>query len=156
MVFGSGAAILTHCEANVRFREGTSITKALTSDTDGGTSLAESACKHVFELWGSSVDEKDILLNVFAEALSALFVDEDVGLASAFFSVFSFLHKWTELIEEIIRRDSLLVFFFFNKSNLNSSIQNRGLVVTRDKSNIGSSFDKLLNGFSNSFAKRIR
>ena len=156
VVLGSGAAILTKGETNVSFREGTSIAETLTSDTDGRTGLAESACKHMFELWGSSVDEKDILLNVFAEALSALFVDEDVGLASAFFSVVSFLHKRTELIEEIIRRDSLLVFFFFDKSNLHSGIQNRGLVVTRDKSDIGSSFDEFLNGFTDSIAKRIR
>jgi len=156
VVLGSGAAILTKGETNVGFREGTSIAETLTSDTDGRTSLAESACKHMFELWGSSVDEKDILLNIFAEALSAFFIDEDVSLATSLFSVVIFLHKWTELGEELVRRHSLLVFLFLNKSNCQGGTKNRGLVVTRDKSHIGSSLDELFDSLANSFAKRIR
>ena len=117
VVLGSGAAILTKGEANISFRESTSIAETLTSDTDGRTGLAESACEHVFELWGSSVDEKDVLLDVFAETLSALFVDEDVSLAAALLNIVFFLHKWAELIKEFIRRDSLLVFLFLNKSD---------------------------------------
>ena len=81
MVLGSGAAILTKGEANISFRESTSIAETLTSDTNGRTGLAESACEHVFELWGSSVDEKDVLLDVFAETLFALFVDDLVDLS---------------------------------------------------------------------------
>jgi len=56
VVLGSGAAILTEGEANISFRESTSIAETLASDTDSRTSLAESASKHMFELWGSSVD----------------------------------------------------------------------------------------------------
>ena len=156
VILGSGAAILTKGEANISFRESTSIAKTLTSDTDGRTGLAESASKHMFELWGSSVDEKDVFLDFSAESLFALFVDEDVSLATAFFMIVFFLHKWFKSSEEFIRRDSLLVFLLLNKSNLNSGLYNRCFVVTRDKSHIGSSLNKLLNSFADSLAKRIR
>jgi hypothetical protein len=72
----------------------------------------------VLELWSSSVDEKDVLLDVFAEALSAFFVDENVGLAATFLNIIFFFHKWAELFEKIFRRDSLLVVLFLDKSDL--------------------------------------
>ena len=72
----------------------------------------------MLELWSSPVDEKDVLLDIFAEALPAFFVDEDVSLATAFFSIVSFFHKWAELVKKIIRRDSRLGVLFFDKSDL--------------------------------------
>jgi hypothetical protein len=74
----------------------------------------------VLELRSSSVDEKDVFLDVFAESLPALFVDEDVGLAATFLNIIFFFHKWAELFEKVVRRDSLLVVLFLDKSDFHS------------------------------------
>ena len=155
MVLGGRAAILAHGETNIGLGEGTGVAQALASDTNHGSTASKGAHEHVFKFRGSSVDKRELGLDLLESSL-ALLVDELVGLATSLSCILFLLHHLLEVGKELIRVYANAILVDVVEAELLGACDYGFSVVTGDDSDVGLGLVELKDSLIDALSKAVQ